>query len=308
MERMKKKRQRKDSESDEDMMEDDNIIIDEVPQVRKIDTSDVDMGNDGMIYTDFVFSGLKDNYFHNIKTLIRPLFEFDNVNISGLADMILSLKEDVGSAIKTEDEEETNNPNVDIFGIFSMLPLSYYCNGSRNENELTAVQVLNCLIAKFDKYGNNEEEKLKVKNIIKSSRVGLLINERVINLPQEAIPIVFDFLIKEIGECKEDDAYDQKFEFDYIVIISKFVKKIIFDESNKTKKRKTEVTPNSEEILQYKFETEHFMKKAEISLSYKIPYDQMNLDYLENKNEPQYYSILFLKVEDFLSVIYSLKV
>ena len=253
-----------------------------------------------MIYTDFVFSGLRDDYFHNIKTLVKPLFEFDNVNVSGLADMILLLKEDVGTVIKNEDEEETKNPNVDLFAVFTLIPLSYFFNGGESNESKTSLQIFDCLKQKLNAYAS-EEEKLKGLNILKSSKVGLLITERVINLPQEAVPITLNFLIKEIGECKEDDQYDGKFEVDYVIVISKFVRRLAVTEMKKTKKTKSENL--NEEVLHYKYETEHFLKKAEVNISYKIPYDQMNLDYLENKHEPQYFSILFIKKENFLEVV-----
>jgi len=255
-----------------------------------------------MIYSDFVFSGLRDDYFHNLKTLVKPMFEFDNINISALADLILLSKEDVGTVVKNEDEDETNNKNVDLFSIFTMVPLTYFFNKAKTNESLIATQILECIKGKVEKYSRNVEEKVNGLNILANSRIGLLVNERFINMPQEAIPISFNFLIKEIGECREDESYDGKFDLDYIVIISKYVKKLFPNDSKKIKKTKFEEKPN-DEILHYKYETEHFMRQATINITYKIPYEQLNLDYLENKNEPQYYSVLFVKSENFLSVI-----
>jgi protein BCP1 len=258
-----------------------------------------------MIYTDFVFSGLKESYFHNIRTLIKPLFEFDNVNISGMADMILSQKEDVGTVIKNEDEDETKNTDVDLFAVFSLLPISHYYNGNGSDSDVLSQQVFEYLKSKIEKY-SSESERSKAFNILKSNKIGLLINERFINMPQEAIPICLNFLIKEIGECKEEESYDGKFEFDYIVVISKFVKRVVSNDFKKAKKGRQDNSNGNnttEEILHYKYETEHFQKKAEINFSYKIPYDQMNMEYLENKNEPQYFNILFIKTNDFLEVV-----
>jgi hypothetical protein len=253
-----------------------------------------------MIYTDFVFSGLRDSYFHNIKTLIKPLFEFDNVNVSNLTDLILSLKEDVGTVIKNEDEEETKNPNVDLFAIFSIIPISHFYNGGTTNESTTSFQIFECLKQKLEKYATNEE-KIKGLNILKSSKIALLISERVINLPQEAVPICLNFLVNEMGECREEDQYDGKFDFEYVVYISKFVKRLLIDDFKKTKKNKTENM--NEEILHYKYETEHMQKYADVIISYKIPYDQMNLDYLENKNEPQYFSIMFVKSKNFFDLV-----
>jgi hypothetical protein len=253
-----------------------------------------------MIYTDFVFSGLRDSYFHNIKTLIKPLFEFDSVNVSGLTDLILTLKEDVGTVIKNEDEEETKSPNVDLFAIFSIIPISHYYNGSKTNESIISLEIFECLKQKLEKYAS-DGEKAKGLKILKSSKVALLLSERVINLPQEAVPICLNFLVNEIGECRDEDQYDGKFEFEYIIFISKFVKRLLIDDSKKTKKNKTENI--NEEILHYKYETEHMQKYADVNICYKIPYDQMNLDYLENKNEPQYYSIMFVKSKNFFDLV-----
>ncbi len=244
---------------------------------------------------------MKDSYFHAIKALIKPLFEFDNVNVSALADMILLQKEDVGTVIKNEDEEETKNPNVDLFAVFSLLPITYYRKGNNTDPDVLSRQIYDYLNLKIDKYAD-ESNKMKAFEIVKSSKLGLLINERFINMPQETIPVCFNFLVNEIGECKEDDSYDGKFELDYIIMISKYVKRIVSNDFKKAKKSKNDITGN-EEILHYKFETEHFFKKAVVNFSYRIPYEQLNLEHLENKNEPQYFNILFIKTKDFLEVV-----
>jgi hypothetical protein len=257
-----------------------------------------------MIYTDFVFSGMRDNYFHNMKTLIKPLFEFDyNVNTSSLTDLLLAQKEDVGTVIKNEDDEETKNPEVDLFAVFSMVPITYYLNGKGVDSESVSKQIFETLKSKIDKYAESDNDRATATDILKGSRVGLLVSERMMNLPQEAIPICMDFLIKEIGECREEEAYDGKYDMDYVIVMSKFVKRIVSNDFKKIKKTKPDNNvQSSEEILHYKFETEHYLKKAVVNISYKIPYEQMNMEYLENKNEPQYFSIMFLKTKDFVDI------
>jgi hypothetical protein len=249
-----------------------------------------------------VFSGLRDNYFHQVKTLIKPLFEFDNINMSSLADLLLSQKEDVGTCIKTEDEDETKNPNVDLFGIFSLIPITYYF-GKGGENENVCKQLLDTIKSKVEKYVESDKDRSTALDILKGSKVGYLITERAINLPQEAVPITLNFLLKEIGECKEEESYDGKWDLDYIIVVSKFVKRLVSNDFKKPKKSKGESNQQGEEILQYKFESEHYLKKSLVNLSWKIPFEQMNLDYLENKNEPQYFSLMFLKAKDFVDVV-----
>lgn len=223
--------------------------------------------------------------------------------MSSISDLILSQKEDVGTCIKTEDEDETKNPNVDLFGIFSLIPITYYF-GKGGENENVCKQLLDIIKLKVDQYAENEKDRSTALNILKGSKIGYLITERAINLPQEAVPITLNFLLKEIGECKLEDSYDGKWDLDYIIVVSKFVKRIVSNDFKKPKKIKVDTNNlKGEEILQYKFESEHYLKKSVVKLSWKIPYEQMSLDYLENKNEPQYFSLMFLKAKDFVDVV-----
>jgi len=262
------------------------------------------------VYTDFIFSGLKENYFHNIRTLIKPLFDFENVNAGGVADLILSLKQDVGTTIKNEDEEETGNLNVDLFAIVSLLPITHFLNSTNNENKITAQQIFNFILSKVDSFSASPNDKQTALNILQNSRFAFLINERVINLPQEGVPIALSFLLKEMEECRDEEDYDKKFELDYVIAMNKFVKRKVNDTTKKAKKIKkdfTNVVPQQqEEILNYKYESELFNQKALINLLYKIPYEKMNLEYLENSNEPQYFGLSFLRYQDFIEVVTSL--
>ena len=69
---------------------------------------------------EFLFSEIRESYFHPIKTFLKPLFEYENVSMSELAEIILEQTE-VGSVIKTELEEDTGNQNVDLFALNTIL-------------------------------------------------------------------------------------------------------------------------------------------------------------------------------------------
>ena len=101
------------------------------------------------------------------------------------------------------------------------------------------------------------------------------------NLPEETIPPAYNLICKEINECKECEDYNNQYEFNYFIMISKFVK-IIQGKKN--------------EEAYYKFEHPHFIKKSFCSMEYKIPYQENDMGILENQNEPQYINILIIKV------------
>lgn len=274
-------------------MSDEDLIIDEAIK-NSYKGNDVEMADPNeIVQVEFVFSRLDENYFHLIKTLVKPLFEFESVNIGGVADLILKMKENVGTAIKTEDDLETQNKEADIFGVFSMIPFNYF------KEDPTLGQIKSFLLSKLDKYGTEQSKTLGL-NILNNTAVGLAITERAINLPQEITPPAFNFLINEIQECIEDEDYDGKFNLDYVVIMSKYV--IRKEEKKKAKKSRTENAQKDIKLF-YNYETEYFLQRADFSFEYKIPYQELNLDYLENTNEPQYFNIQFIKMKEFVNVI-----
>jgi hypothetical protein len=242
--------------------------------------------------------------------LIKPLFDFENVNTSGVADLILSLKQDVGTTIKNEDEEETKNHNVDLFAIVSLLPITHFLNSTNNDHKIVAQDIFNFILSKVESFSANPNDKLTALSILQSSRFAFLINERVINLPQEGVPIALNFLLKEMEECRDEEDYDKKFEMDYVVVMNKFVKRKVNDTVKKVKKVKQQlsnaVPQQQEEILNYKYESELFNQKAMVNISYKIPYEKMNMEYLENSNEPQYFGLSFIRYQDFIEIVTSL--
>lgn len=272
-----KKRQREDDDS---MEVDEDILIEQANPTE-------------FVNVEIVFSCIRESNYHNIRDLLKPLFLFEDVNVGDIADLLIQQGEDVGTTIKTEDEEETKNLNVEIFGVFSYLPLKYYESKAKIINKLYSF-----LKEKISKYASKSQQQ-QALNIIETGNLCLLINERAINLPQEVIPPAMKLIKNEIEECKSMDDYNGKFEFEYVIIISKFVKLI-----NKTKGSKKQRTEDAvSDILFYKYDTNLFLQKAVMSLEYRINYKEKNLDYLENSDEPQYINILLIKASDYYSVL-----
>ena len=221
---------------------------------------------------------------------MKPLFEFEDINPSDIFDVLLFQHEDVGTTLKINDE---------VFGVFSYIPLTYY-KTLKDHNKFID-KFYTYLISKFEKFAKNEEEKKTALDIIHGkSNLGLLINERVFNLPEQAIPPSFGQITKEIWECRPFEGYDQRYEFEYLVVVSKFVK--ILAKDTKGKKRNLG-SDHDDSVAYYKFETPLFLQKAIASAEYKIPYKEKNLEYLENPNEPQYINILLIKASDYFDVL-----
>ena len=279
-ERKNKKRKREneddmDIDNEEDIIDFDNKIDDEIENV------------------EFNFSNILEGDYHALKSLLQPNFQFENINVGDLADLLISQHEDVGTTIRAEDQ---------IFGLFSYVPLS--SNLAKKEHSPFIDEFYNYLKQKSNKA--DEINKNKILEIINSKKLnlGLIISERIVNLPEETIPPALGLATKEINECREveENDYDKRFDFDYLILISKFVK-ITEDHRKSNKKVKKDEKSKDNNEAYYKFEAPLFLTKAVATIEYKIPYKENNMDVLENKNQPQFIKILFLKANDYYEII-----
>ena len=276
----------------------------------------------------FIFSCIIPDYFLMIKNLLLPNFISENISLNGLTDLVICMREDIGTTLKIENDDEDK-----IFGVFTLIPFPYY-----NENPVV-IQIKNMLLNKI----NN----LNIINIIKNRKIGLLINERFVNLPEELIAPALNFVINEMDECIEinmdknnkniDEKEKNKYNLDYIIIYSRYLIKEnqienknevnkdmcnnvnneqmqIDDEKyinlvikeNKNKKPKIE---NNNEVVYYKYEIENFIKKADYSFDYKLTgsiYDSSCIYINQNNSEIQYMKIVLIKFKKFYEVIHEL--
>ena len=273
-----KKRQREDDDMDvedeEDVFDLENKIDDEIENV------------------EFNFSNILEGDYHALKSLLQPNFQFENINVGDLSDFLISQHEDVGTTIRAGDM---------VFGVFSYVPLSQQIQKKQHSSFFD--EFFNFLKLKANKA--DEKNKAKIMEILhKNYNLGLIISERVVNLPEETVPPALGLATKEINECREveEKDYDKRFDFDYLILISKYVK--ITEEKrkdNKKMKKDENIKENNEAY--YKFEMPLLLGNAEASIEYKIPYKEKNMDALENSKEPQYVKIIFIKAKDYFDII-----
>lgn len=276
-----KKRQR---EKDEDDMDIDNEE-EEIDLENKMD--------DEIENVNFNFSNILEADYQSLKSLLQPNFQFEKINVGELADLLISQHEDVGTTIRVDDQ---------IFGLFSYVPLS--SNLAKKKHSSFIDEFYNLIKMKCNQA--DEINKKKILEIIgdKKLNIGLIISERIVNLPEETVPPALGLATKEINECREveEKDYDKRFDFDYLILISKFVKIIGENRKDNKKLKKDEKLAENSEAY-YKFEIPFFLKNAVASIEYKIPYKEKNLDILENSNQPQYIKILFLKAKEYYDII-----
>ena len=293
------------------------------------DEEDIDNNKEKDLFNCvFVFSCILPEYFLMIKNLLLPNFISEDISLNGLTDLVICMREDIGTTIKVENDDENK-----IFGVFTLIPFPFY-----KENPVV-IQMVNMLQNKI--VNLNMNNKNNILNAIKNKKIGMLINERFVNLSEELIPPALNFVINEMNECIEisndknnkniTNKEKNKYNLDYIIIYSRYVIKenkndinknynteqmqieddekyinLVIKDNNKNKKPKLD---KSNQIVYYKYETEDFLKKADYSFDYKLTggiYDSSCIYINQNNNEQQYMKIILIKFQKFYEVIHEL--
>ena len=292
--------------------------------INKMDEEDDDEKNkDNELFNCvFIFSCILPDYFFMIKNLILPNFISENLSLNGLTDLIICQREDVGTTLKVENDDENK-----IFGIFTLIPFPFY-----KENP-SVTQFTTMLKSKIQTINDNNL-KITLMSILNNKKLGLLINDRFINLPEPLISPSLNFVINEIDECvdiandknNKDISIEEKnkYNLDYILIYSRYVLKdmkenyiegknekynddnnyinLVINENNNKKIKIDE----KDFKLYYKYEMEYFIRKADYSFDYKLCggiYDSSSIYFDKNNREKQYMKIIFITKKNFYEVI-----
>ncbi|XP_042859080.1 protein BCCIP homolog [Penaeus japonicus] len=189
--------------------------------------------------------------FHGIKRLLQQNLRGLEVDVSGIADTIIS-QNYVGSVIKQvggeeeeDDDEEANDEMMnseedkeEVFGVTSVINLS------SRKDEACIAGLRTALVEKSSVHASDAANQM-LREILsnESKHVGFLISERVVNLPPQFSLPVFESLGKEVEEAKKKK---MPYNFSYLLLISKVYK------TEKKKKKKvieTEIWSNAEEEI-----------------------------------------------------------
>lgn len=159
--------------------------------------------DEDVVDVDFDFFDPKEIDYHAISGLLKQLLDADSIlfDISSLADSIL--KTSGGTTIKVDGDDS------DPFAIFSVLDLT----------PEQPIDVINTLIEYFiSKTAKIPEFNRKLRKIFKSSsnssKVGLIICERLINMPPQVIPPMYRLYLNNT----ENQTYDY-----YIILTKSFI-------------------------------------------------------------------------------------
>lgn len=191
--------------------------------VSSTDESDVEAvpkDDEEIVNVDFDYFDLNPTVdFHATKTFLRQLLGDDacQFDISGLADLILT-ENSVGTTIKTEGEEG------DPFAILSVIDATAHKNKPSVKGLLDYIMERTKTSTEFNMILHKLlDPKKTTKDDSRQLRVGLVISERMINMPVEVVPPMYKMFLKEMASA--ENAHE-KYEFDYFLVISKIYRMV----------------------------------------------------------------------------------
>ncbi|KAI0847500.1 p21-C-terminal region-binding protein-domain-containing protein [Daldinia vernicosa] len=201
----------------------------EAPDKMVEDSDSSDDDDFDMVNVDFEWFNFDPEIdFHGTKSLLRQLFDVDATlfDISGLADLILS-QPTIGSTVKVDGKE------TDAYAFLTALNLHEH----REKKQIADLTRYICEKAKTN------EALAGLPDLISSGKhVGLVLSERLINMPSEISPPMYNMLIDEVEAAVEDK---EPYEFSHYLIISKTYHEIestLDVEERKRKKGKQDAT------------------------------------------------------------------
>ncbi|KAI1291493.1 putative actin cytoskeleton organization and vesicular protein [Xylaria venustula] len=175
-----------------------------------------------MVNVDFEWFNFNEKIdFHGTKSLIRQLFDVDAAlfDVSALADLILS-QPSIGSTVKTDGEES------DPFAFVTAL------NVQEHRQKKPVAQLIEYLSEK----AKTTESLAPIPELLASGQhVGLVLSERLINMPSEVAPPLYSMLVEEIQDAVDDK---EPYEFTHYLIISKTYHEIESTLAEERKKKK----------------------------------------------------------------------
>ena len=111
----------------------------------------------------------------------------------------------------------------DVFAFSTILSLNWSVR--RGKKQLPFLKSIHdYAVSKSTKHANNKGDVLEFKRILDTKNVGLLMAERMINLPAEIVPCLHTELPEDLAFTKEQDDIEnpKEFDYDYLLVLSRY--------------------------------------------------------------------------------------
>ncbi|CBJ49223.1 conserved unknown protein [Ectocarpus siliculosus] len=153
-----------------------------------------------------------ERFFHGIRALLAHSYlqEAAGAGLSPLVDLAVA-QGAVGTVLSTDADDDA------VFGFVTALPLKYLAK----EHECVQA-VTKFLLEKASKAGRGSEME-EVLGEGTQEKVGLLVSERMINCPMQAVPKLHEALVEDIAWAIENEISEEhreKFRFDKFIVVA----------------------------------------------------------------------------------------
>nr|CAG4644248.1 EOG090X0C3Y [Lepidurus arcticus] len=216
--------------------------------------------DDKEIQVDFEGQNPDGGDFHGIKRLLQQLFLKAHINLSQLADTIIE-QNYIGSVLKQSlDDEEMADDEEDVadevFGITTLLNLT------KHKDAEFAKQIVTYLEDKCKEFSPSQVSQLN-SLFSAPNHVGLLLNERFINIPPQVSVPLLENLKQEL-----DNAVKQKkpFSVTHFILLSK-LHRMRVNTGKKGKKKKNAV---SYDVMWANPEDEFIVQEGDFGFEYSV--------------------------------------
>lgn len=165
-----------------------------------------------MLDVSFSFFDPQPQDYHSIKLLISQLFQGDAsvLDLGGVADLVLEQKL-VGSTVKTdsgEGESDEKASEGDPYAVLTILNLNVHsdkpCISQLTKYLLTKIPTSSPLHSRLSTLLSNPAKDPKDSTASNPKHVGLVLNERLVNMPVQVVPPMFRMLEEELQWAIDD--------------------------------------------------------------------------------------------------------
>ncbi|XP_058103926.1 protein BCCIP homolog isoform X2 [Magnolia sinica] len=220
-------------------------------KIQRPESSDEDEHED-TVQADFAFFDPKPDDFHGVKILLQTYLNNEQWDLSGLVDLILG-QTTVGTVVKIDDEEDDG-----LFSVITALNLGRY------KDHQCIIELKKYLL----KVCQDKDVKSDLNVLLgeKAKDVGLLVSQRVVNLPPQLLPPQYDALFDEVSWAIEDEPTAElrdSFRFKFYLLITRIYK-------NKNAEQQKGASKVHEPIIYIKPEDEIFHKLSSWSFTYPL--------------------------------------
>lgn len=237
--------------------------------------------NESDIEVEFSFDDFKEINFKSIRNLLKKYIPGTQINYSEMADSIVN-QIIVGTAITVDD-------SGDVYGFATVLNIKHQLNISYMKD------IINIIVEACPSDLLND-----FKSKINSKNTGLLINERLINVPDELVPHLHKNLYDDIEYAKKNGIEDEpaRFTINDIIIISPCY---YYPQTTGKKPKKSKIVHDVSNAQFYHFEDTIYQKYSKSSFLFHVTLTE------EYENDPNYRCVMVISYKDIPKILDELK-